>query len=72
MRAQTVRGGAHRAGLAALCYHGMVQGLRLLAAEPAASEPSPTPRRSELCTDAVVRQLANMILRVQSEAMHVY
>jgi len=72
MRAQTVHGGAHRAGLAALCYHGMVQGLRLFAAESPASEPSPAPRRSEICADAVVRQLANMILRVQSEAMHVY
>ncbi len=55
-----------------MCYHGMLQGLRLLAADVGASELPAVTRRSVPSGDAVVRQLANMILSVQSEPMHVY
>ena len=72
LRAQVLNGGVRRAGLAAVCYHGMLQGLRLLAVNVGASEPPPATRRSAPSGDALVRQLANMILSVQSESMHVY
>jgi hypothetical protein len=72
LRAQALNGGVRRAGLAAVCYHGMLQGLRLLAADVGASELPAVTWRSAPPGDALVRQLANMILSVQSEPMHVY
>ena len=72
LRAQALNGGASRAGLAAVCFHGMLQGLRLLAADVGASELPAVTGRSAPSGDALVRQLTNMILSVQSEPTHVY
>ena len=66
--------GAHRPGLAVLCYHGMLCGLTLLADNSSAmtrtaAEPSTASAR-DVHSDALVHQLANMILHVQSEVTH--
>jgi hypothetical protein len=72
LRLQVLNGGAQRTDLAALCYHGLLQGLQLLGSERSESQPTPAIRRTAPCNDALVRQLANMILSVQLEPMHVY
>ena len=68
--------GAHRTGVAVLVYHGMLRGLTLLADNSSATtrtaaEPSTASAR-EVHSDALVHQLANMILHVQSEVIHAY
>lgn len=75
LRTQAINGGTDRTGLAAVCYHGMLRGLEIVAAEPPAvtrqrtgSEDTAIP-----CGDrAVVCQLANMILQLQPEPTHAW
>jgi hypothetical protein len=75
LRTDILRGQGRPEGLAALRFHGMVQGLALLlrnAAPPAALTPkresaTPMQRDSEF-----VRVLANIVLRTHSELTHVY
>lgn len=75
LRAEVLRGQGRPEGVAALRFHGMVQGLTLLlksAAPPAAPTPKrdlaqPVQRDSEF-----VRVLANIVLRTHSELTHVY
>ena len=75
MRAEVLSGRGRPEGLAALRFHGMVQGLLLLlkgATQPVASTPKlesvkPVQRDGEL-----VRVLANIVLRTHSELAHVY
>ena len=69
-------GQARPEGIGAIVYHGMVQGLDpvLLKRAPpippdAAQLESPTRCRRDR---ELVRLLANMVLRTQSEVMHVY
>lgn len=75
LRADVLSGCALPEDVAALRFHGMVQGLVLLlkkAAEPVVAIPKidstkPIQRDSEL-----VRVLANIVLRTHSELAHVY
>ena len=75
LRAEVLSGKARLEGVAALRFHGMVQGLALLlkaAAQPVALIPKlesakPVQRDSEF-----VRVLANIVLRTHSELAHVY
>ena len=73
LRSQVLNGGALRTGLAAVCHHGMLRGLQILSSNPTTpsrDEPSSTP--SAPTNDALVRQLATMILNVQAESRHAY
>jgi hypothetical protein len=75
LRAGVLNGGGRPEGLAAVRFHGMVQGLALLlkgAAQPVAPTPkiestSPIQHDREL-----IRVLANIVLRTHSELAHVY
>jgi len=75
LRADVLSGCGRPEGLAALRFHGMVQGLALLlkgAPQPIALMPKlesakPVQRDSEF-----VRVLANIVLRTHSELAHVY
>jgi hypothetical protein len=75
LRAEVLSGRDRPEGLAALRFHGMVQGLALLlkgAAQPVAptakiESTKPIQRDSEL-----IRVLANIVLRTHSEIAHVY
>jgi hypothetical protein len=75
LRAEVLSGRGRPEGLAALRFHGIVQGLALLlkgAAQPVAPTPKiesikPIQRDSEL-----IRVLANIVLRTHSELAHVY
>ena len=75
LRAAVLSGQAHPEGLGALRFHGLLQGLRVLLAEPAVVPPTPAvnaadPRR--LPHDPVfVHQLVNLLLHTQSEVRHV-
>lgn len=57
-------------------YHGMVRGLARMANVPATPEPTSAITADPLPTvaseAALIRQLANMVLRIQSEVQHVY
>ncbi|MFT6309455.1 MAG: hypothetical protein ACJA0Z_004638 [Halioglobus sp.] len=73
LRSQVLNGGALRTGLAAVCHHGMLRGLQMLSRDTTASSRcvvSPTP--TVPTNDALVRQLATMILNVQAESRHAY
>jgi len=76
LRAQVLGGGRRGTGLAALLYHGMARGLTLMAAKPGTSTPQPETPLSTMAVmasdSALVRLLANMVLRIQSEVQHVY
>jgi hypothetical protein len=70
-----VHGQARPEGLGALVYHGMVTGLLMLArasASPAAVPLRDVTIRAMPHDRQFVRLLANMLLRTQSEVMHVY
>ena len=75
LRAQVLGGGRCRTGVTALLYHGMARGLTLIAATPH-PEPRQETRLSTLPAvapdPALIRLLANMVLRIQSEVQHVY
>lgn len=70
-----VEGRPRRDGIAALRYHGMLQGLAiLLQTTPTAVAPVATALVGERlpADDQFVRLLANIVLRTHSELMHVY
>ena len=75
LRSEVLQGQARPEGLGAVVHHGMMAGLLMLvrASPPAAAAP---PR--DVATWAMphdrqfVRLLANMLLRTQSELVHVY
>jgi len=59
--------------LGAIVYHGMAAGLLMLTRPVAPSAPLPDPAIRAVPHDRqFVRLLANMLLQVQSEPMHVY
>jgi len=75
LRTQAIDGGTDRTGLAAVCYHGMLRGLEIVATEP----PAVARHRTAACNTAipcedraVVCQLANMILQLQPEPTHAW
>jgi hypothetical protein len=76
LRAQVLGGGRCRTGFTALMYHGMARGLALITAPPATPAPQQQPQVSTLPAvapdSALIRLLANMVLRIQSEVQHVY
>jgi hypothetical protein len=77
LRAGVLSGQVRPEGLGALIYHGMLRGLAVMLS--AVVPPKSAVNRSEPVTPAMpqergefVRVLANMLLRTQSEVMHVY
>lgn len=76
LRAQALGGGRCRTGFTALMYHGMARGLALIVATPTPPEPQQEPQGNTLpavaSDPALIRLLANMVLRIQSEVQHVY
>jgi hypothetical protein len=76
LRTEVINGNIPPEGLAAIAYHGMVQGLFVMLAEPAQSipsSPSPGPHSNEAPFDRdLLRLIANMVLQSQSQVMHVY
>ena len=76
LRAQALIGGRCRNGLAVFLFHGMAQGLAMLVAMVTTPEVRPvitSPVPEAMATDpALVKLLANMVLRVQSEVQHAY
>jgi hypothetical protein len=72
MRTWAVTGGPRPEGVGALHYHGMLQGLDILARSPAPQVPAPRPSRPLAQQGAFVRQLANLVLlHIHAEAAHV-
>lgn len=75
LRTNLVLGRSRPEGLAAVIYHGVLDGLSLLCS---ASErrvvraPSSLAPRSALPDEDLLRLLTNMVLQTQSEVMHVY
>jgi hypothetical protein len=76
LRAHVLGTGHCRTGLSALLYHGMTRGLAVIMATPEIAErgpENPEGRLPVMANDpALVRLLANMILKFQSELQHVY
>jgi len=76
LRTEVLNGNIHPEGLAAIAYHGMVRGLTVILAEPAANIPSPLypgPHSHEVSLERdLLRLIANMVLQSQSQVMHVY
>jgi len=75
LRGQVLHGQAHPEGFGAVVYHGMVTGLLMLGR--ASALPAVAPLRDVAISTMpherqFVRLLANMLLRIQSEVMHVY
>lgn len=67
-------GGGRRSELETFCYHGMLKGLRLIR-DQRVRQPllqSLQPPVHPPMQNAVVRQLANMILVVHAESAHAY
>jgi hypothetical protein len=76
LRTEVLNGNIRPEGFAAIAYHGMVRGLTVILAEPAANTPSPPSPGSHsngvsLDRD-LLRLIANMVLQSQSQVMHVY
>jgi hypothetical protein len=76
LRTEVINGNIRPEGLAAITYHGMVRGLTVILAEPAANSPSPPssgPHSNDVSVDRdLLRLIANMVLQSQSQVMHVY
>lgn len=76
LRTQVLGGGRCRTGFTALLYHGMARGLALIAATPATPDPPQGAQANTLpavaSDPALIRLLANMVLRIQSEVQHIY
>lgn len=74
LRADLLRSQARPEGLGALVFHGFAEGLRLLCSATGTSAalvraPSPQPVSGDR---ELLHLLANMVLQIQSEVMHVY
>lgn len=77
LRTQALSGGRCRSGLAIFLYHGMAQGLTMLLAIPTIPDieqetTTPLIPVTEAIDPGLVKLLANMVLRIQSEVQHVY
>ena len=75
LRAEVISGKTRPAGVAALRFHGMAQGLALLLNNPAPSgAPAPKVESSKPMQrdNEFIRVLANIVLRTHSELTHVY
>lgn len=76
LRAEVLNGGAGPEGLAAVVYHGMLGGLRVILTKTAPNTPSflsPAPAIETGSLDrALLRLIANMVLQSQSQVTHVY
>jgi hypothetical protein len=81
LRAAALAGQASAAGLGAIVYHGLIEGLAVLRGTAAASGPVPARTRSPAPVVPVaaprgdpqlLRLLANMVLQMQTEVRHVY
>ncbi|MHB1590931.1 MAG: hypothetical protein ACYCTW_05300 [Sulfuricella sp.] len=74
MRADVLAGRSRPEGLAALHYHGMLQGLAILLRTPVVPPlASRIPASPSLSRDStLVRLLANLVLHTHSELTHVY
>ena len=76
LRGAVLRVQARPEGLAAIAYHGMLGGLKVICAtaapaSKALSVPAVTPAAPSLIDPALVRLLANMVLFHQEEVSHV-
>jgi hypothetical protein len=71
LRRQALQGGGRRDAFAVLLYHGMYYGLAQLMG---ASDPQrpPVPAPAPPADNALIRQVANMILHLQAELTPVY
>ena len=75
LRIEALHGQGRPEGIGAVVYHGMVTGLLMLArasAPPVAAPLRDVAIRAMPHDRQFVRLLANMLLRTQSEEMHVY
>ena len=76
LREQVLSGGRCRSGLATLLYHGMAQGLAMLTGAPATvaveQETQVCAIPAEASDPALIKLLANRVLRIQSQVQHVY
>ncbi|MCB1947164.1 MAG: hypothetical protein KDF55_16705 [Thauera sp.] len=76
LRAEVLIGHGCPEGLGAVVYHGMLHGLALIMTRPSATPPVSCGEASAIATvphdRQLVRLLANMLLRTQSEVVHVY
>lgn len=76
LRAEVLNGGASPQGLAAVVYHGMLRGLRVILTETAPNTPLLLPPASAVESGHLDRELlrliANMVLQSQSQVTHVY
>jgi len=75
LRAEVIGGQARPAGLAAVIYHGMLRGLAVILTDvalPAVSAPrAPASDFSSVDPD-LLRLVANMVLKLQSQVNHAY
>lgn len=75
LRADVFSGRANSEGLAALRFHGLLRGLAILlstARQPKALAPAVLPSNPVRVDGALVRVLANLVLRTHEELVHVY
>jgi hypothetical protein len=74
LRADVLSGRGRPEGVAALRFHGMMQGLTLLlkAGQPIAPTPKLESTKPIQCDSELIRVLANIVLRTHSELAHVY
>jgi hypothetical protein len=79
LRAAVLHGHADPRAMAAIAFHGLWRGLAVLAAgggvarqPPAHAAPSTAPPIAGTHDCQLVRQLANMVLAVQSQVQHAY
>ena len=73
LRRQAIVGGGRREAFAVLLYHGLYQGLaHLISASELPRSPPPASATAPPADSALIRQVTNMILTVQSELHHVY
>ncbi|MGH7877866.1 MAG: hypothetical protein ACRETD_00405 [Steroidobacteraceae bacterium] len=75
LRADVLLGRARPAGIGAIIYHGLFDGVALLCSSPdrgaVLAQRSSAPRPS-VPDRELLRLLTNMVLQTQSEVMHVY
>ena len=75
LRADVFGGRANSEGLAALRFHGLLRGLAILlstARQPKVLAPAVLPFNPVRGDGALVRVLANLVLRTHEELVHVY